>query len=34
VPHADTSGLACFYNEKVDIGIDGVRLARPRTHFS
>jgi hypothetical protein len=33
VPHADTSGLACFYNEKVDISIDVVRLARPRTPF-
>lgn len=28
------AGLACFYNEKVDITLDGVRLARPRTHFS
>jgi uncharacterized protein (DUF427 family) len=28
------AGLACFYNERVDIGIDGVRLPRPRTHFS
>jgi uncharacterized protein (DUF427 family) len=28
------AGLACFYNEKVDIDIDGVRQERPRTHFS
>ncbi|MGA7419372.1 MAG: DUF427 domain-containing protein [Acidimicrobiales bacterium] len=28
------SGLACFYNEKVDITLDGVRQDRPRTHFS
>ena len=28
------TGLACFYNEKVDISIDGVRLSRPHTHFS
>ena len=28
------AGLACFYNEKVDLSIDGVRLTRPRTHFS
>lgn len=28
------AGLACFYNEKVDLTIDGVPLARPRTHFS
>ena len=27
------AGLACFYNEKVDITIDGVRQDRPRTHF-
>jgi uncharacterized protein (DUF427 family) len=28
------AGLACFYNEKVDITLDGVRQDRPRTHFS
>jgi uncharacterized protein (DUF427 family) len=27
------AGLACFYNEKVDIDLDGVRQERPRTHF-
>jgi len=28
------AGLACFYNEKVDITLDGERQERPRTHFS
>jgi len=28
------AGLACFYNEKVDLFIDGVRQERPHTHFS
>jgi uncharacterized protein (DUF427 family) len=28
------SGLVAFYNEKVDITLDGQRLERPRTHFS
>jgi uncharacterized protein (DUF427 family) len=28
------AGLACFYNEKVDVFIDGERQERPRTHFS
>jgi uncharacterized protein (DUF427 family) len=28
------AGLACFYNEKVDIFVDGVALDRPRTPFS
>jgi len=28
------AGLACFYNEKVDIILDGERQERPRTHFS
>ncbi|MDX6297298.1 MAG: hypothetical protein QOI51_1155 [Nocardioidaceae bacterium] len=28
------AGLVAFYNEKVDITLDGVRLERPRTHFS
>jgi uncharacterized protein (DUF427 family) len=28
------AGLVAFYNEKVDIAIDGERLERPTTHFS
>jgi len=28
------AGLACFYDEKVDVFIDGVLQDRPRTHFS
>jgi uncharacterized protein (DUF427 family) len=28
------AGLACFYNEKVDIDLDGVRQERPKTLFS
>jgi uncharacterized protein (DUF427 family) len=28
------AGLACFYNEKVDIFVDGEHQARPHTHFS
>lgn len=28
------AGLACFYNEKVDIVVDGDMLERPKTHFS
>ncbi|HWF21822.1 MAG TPA: DUF427 domain-containing protein [Acidimicrobiales bacterium] len=28
------AGLACLYNEKVDISLDGVRQERPHTHFS
>ncbi|HEY7359197.1 MAG TPA: DUF427 domain-containing protein, partial [Streptosporangiaceae bacterium] len=28
------AGLACFYNERVDIYLDGERQERPRTHFS
>ncbi len=28
------AGLACFYNEKVDIYLDGERQERPRTPFS
>ena len=27
-------GLACFYNEKVDLIVDGERLERPKTPFS
>jgi len=28
------AGLACFYDEKVDVYLDGERQARPKTHFS
>jgi uncharacterized protein (DUF427 family) len=28
------AGLACFYDEKVDVYIDGIRQDRPHTHFS
>ncbi len=28
------AGLACFYNEHVDLYVDGVRQERPRTKFS
>ncbi|HEY2831675.1 MAG TPA: DUF427 domain-containing protein, partial [Sporichthyaceae bacterium] len=28
------AGLACFYNEKVDLYLDDVLQERPRTHFS
>ncbi len=28
------AGLVSFYNEKIDIVLDGVLLERPRTHFS
>ena len=28
------AGLIAFYNEKVDLFLDGVQLERPRTHFS
>jgi uncharacterized protein (DUF427 family) len=28
------AGLACFYNEKVDLYVDGERQERPRTAFS
>jgi uncharacterized protein (DUF427 family) len=27
-------GLACFYNEKVDLVVDGQRVARPKTKFA
>ena len=27
------AGLVAFYNEKIDIDVDGVRLTRARTHF-
>jgi uncharacterized protein (DUF427 family) len=28
------AGLVSFYNEKVDLTLDGVPVARPKTHFS
>jgi len=28
------AGLVCFYNERVDLTVDGVAQPRPRTHFS
>jgi uncharacterized protein (DUF427 family) len=28
------AGLVAFYNERVDLTLDGERLERPRTHFS
>jgi uncharacterized protein (DUF427 family) len=28
------AGLACFYDEKTDVFLDGERQERPRTHFS
>jgi uncharacterized protein (DUF427 family) len=28
------AGLIAFYNEKLDITVDGVGLARPQTQFS
>jgi uncharacterized protein (DUF427 family) len=31
---ATIAGLLCFYNEKVDIWLDGVELERPKTHFT
>ena len=27
------AGLVCFYDEKLDIDIDGIRQTRPKTHF-
>lgn len=33
-PLLPIAGLIAFYNEKVDLVVDGQRLARPRTHFS
>jgi uncharacterized protein (DUF427 family) len=32
-PLLPIAGLIAFYNEKVDITVDGHRLERPRTHF-
>lgn len=29
----DVTGLCCFYNEKVEIELDGERLEQPDTHF-
>jgi uncharacterized protein (DUF427 family) len=31
---AGIAGLICFYNEKVDIWLDGTKLERPKTFFS
>jgi uncharacterized protein (DUF427 family) len=31
---APIAGMVAFYNERVDITVDGVPLARPQTHFS
>ena len=31
---APIAGLVAFYNERVDVTLDGVRLDRPTTHFS
>lgn len=31
---AAIAGLVCFYNEKVDIVLDGKLLDRPKTHFA
>ena len=31
---APIAGMIAFYNEKVDITVDGVRIPRPTTHFS
>jgi uncharacterized protein (DUF427 family) len=31
---APIANMVAFYNEKVDITVDGVQLARPSTHFS
>ena len=31
---AAIAGLVAFYNEKLDVIVDGVALARPTTHFS
>lgn len=28
------AGLVCFYNERVDLTVDGERLQRPDTHFA
>jgi uncharacterized protein (DUF427 family) len=31
---APIAGLVAFYNEKLDIIVDGAALPRPHTHFS
>lgn len=31
---ASVQGLACFYNEKVDVEVGGERMERPRTWWS
>ena len=31
---AAIANMVAFYNEKVDVTVDGVRLSRPKTHFS
>jgi uncharacterized protein (DUF427 family) len=31
---APIAGLVAFYNEKLDLFLDGVELERPNTHFS
>jgi uncharacterized protein (DUF427 family) len=31
---APIAGLIAFYNERVDLSVDGVLLERPATHFS
>jgi hypothetical protein len=28
------AGLVSFYNERVDLTLDGVPVGRPKTHFS
>jgi len=33
-PAAPYAGLIAFYNENVDLTLDGRRLERPDTHFS
>ncbi len=31
---APIANMVAFYNENLDITVDGVQLARPNTHFS
>ena len=31
---APITGMVAFYNEKLDITVDGVKLGRAQTHFS
>ena len=31
---APIAGMVAFYNEKLDIVVDGAELPRPKTHFS